>query len=339
MIVQVPDNQVYGSALVSGWTQGGSTETLLMAVVLKAAYDIAPDGAGGQMLVPTEDETRVEIIYQDDGTFRYTSPASNIHVIPPDAFGTVEVDDDANVTPSNFDPSDKGKLFFAFGSSNLLVEVESANHDFEFDLEYEADIALEKARADVVVRGYMPDASTNPVDGSVRVDNVGWLTRNAVLRLRDTSRNLFGFQPRMEASRKIDVDADFVPSEGNLLPPNYSSSFNNFHRSSAGFTFAVAAQLPSGGLVEVHKTADQSDTAYSFTLPGLDLTARYRFHDGTLPDHEHCWRTSEVGPMRPDTLIVEPDDNRATILWRVSWVAAAQPFAAYRRIEITQGDA
>lgn len=283
MNLLVPDDQVFGSALVSGWVQNGGPETLRMTVVLKTAYDIVENGAAPRVLVPAVEEERAEIVYADDGAL-------------------IDVDG----TPT-------------------------------FDVSYEADIALEKARADVVVLGYMPDAAETLVDGTVRIDNVGWLSRNAVERTRDSARNLFGFQPRMKVSRKIAVASDFIPSEGNLLPPSYSRSFNNFHRRGIGFTFVAAEQLPSGGLVEVNRTIDQSDTAYSFILPDLDLTARYRHHNGVMSDHAHCWHTTELGQVPADTLIVSPDDNHATIVWRTGWVADAQAFDAYRRVEISRG--
>ncbi len=291
MIVQTPDTQSFGAAVVSGWTQGGSSETLKNAVILKAAYDLVQDGSNPRVMVPTDDETRVEIIFADAG---------------------FEFDQD--------------------GSTAL-------------DVTYEADIALEKTRADIVVQGFMPDG-TNPVDGSVLVNGSQWLVRSAVVRSRDTERNLFGFQPRMEFSRKISVDENFVPDEGNLLPPAYNSSFNNFHRNGGDITFGfftlgvqLAAELPSGGLVELHQTTDQSDTAYSFRLPVFDLTARYRVYCGHGPDEAPSWRIGPIGPMRPDTLIVAPDSNRATIVWRASWDTDAEAADIYRKIQILRGGA
>ena len=285
MIVQTPDTQSFGAAVVSGWTQGGSSETLKIVVILKAAYDLVQDGGNPRVMVPTDDETRVEIIFAD---------------------AVIEFDQD--------------------GSTAL-------------DVTYEADIALEKTRADIVVQGFMPDAATNPVDGSVLVNGSQWLVRSAVARSRDTARNLFGFQPRMEFSRKINVDEDFVPAEGKMLPPEYDSSFNNFHRRGDGFTFGsqVAAELPSGGLVELHKTTDQSDTAYRFRLQVFKLTARYRAYCGHGPDEAPYWRIGQIGPMRPDTLIVEPDANSATIVWRASWNAGAEATGTYRKIQILHG--
>ncbi len=342
MIVQVPDNQLYGSALISGWTQSGSSETLRLAVVLKAAYLIVPDGAGGRVLEPTKDETDVQIIYEDVGAFKYTTPADEIEIIPPSSFGTVEVDEDDNVTPPEFAPSNKGEAFFEFDGSNFLVDGLTAAHKFEFDLEYEADIAIEKARTDIVVKGFVSDTG----DGALQVDGDAWLRRAAPPEHTiDETKNLFGLQPKTENGRSL-ANTNFTFTDENRLPSNFSSEFNNFYRRSTGYSTPdnrVADPLSSHALVEIFGVADPDRNAtppdvpsYIFTLPDLNRAARYRFHDGTLPDHEHCWRTAEIGPMRADTLIVAPDNDRATVLWRASWSANEKPLDSYRRVEITQ---
>jgi hypothetical protein len=338
MIVQAPDNQVYGSALVSGWSQNGS-ETLRIAVILKAAYNLVGPSGSIRQMQPVDLPVRVGIVYEDLGQYRYEDLGGVTHVLETNELMIVGKDENGDPVPDRFSSDKIGKKYFSVNGLDVFVEdiIAQPSENLLFDVQREADIALEKARTDIVVEGYR----FGTTDGAVVVDGAPWMIRAATTPLGlDTSRNLFGYQPRLDDDRAIPVAADFVPAAGDKLPPEYSGIFNNFYWRSDDFTTPLnrnLSPLPSTGQVDIFKAADLSGDAYSFTLPDLDLTARYRFHDGTLPDHAHCWRTTELGAMRPDTLIVEPDTNRATILWRVNWDAAAQPFEAYRRVEITQG--
>jgi hypothetical protein len=336
MMVQVPENQLYGSALVMGLTQIGTTESLRMAIILKAAYDIENPTGGARQMTPADDPSRVGIVFADQGEHIFIDAGGVDRVIQADALLKVSADENGDAVPNTFTAADIGKVYFEFNGGNHLVETEAANQHFLFDLHYEADIALDKARADIVVKGHR----SGTTDGSVVVAGDVWLTRNPTPSpRRDVSRNLFGWHPKTQADRNAGLSTSYDPHNDGDLPIGFASKHNNFHRNGDQFSFTgdVAAQLPSTAQVDVFKTADASGEAYSFSLPEFDLTARYRFHDGAMPDHEHCWPATEIGPMRADTLIVEPDDNRATILWRASWAADAQPFDAYRRVEITHG--
>ena len=336
MIVQAPDNQMYGAALISGWIQSDITETLRMAVIVKAAYDIENLASGVRQMLPSDDPARSEIIYEDQGDHIFIDAGGIDRIIQADDFLKVTRAENGDVVPEPFIEADIGKVYFEFGGAKHLVETEASNNNFLFDLRYEADVAVDKVRADIVVAGYR----SGTTDGSVVVAGEIWLTRNPTASpLRDVSRNLFGWHPKTLANRNADLSTSYDPEVDGNLPIGFSSEHNNFHKNGGDFSFSgsVTPQLPTAAQVDIFKAADATGNAYSFVLPDLDLTARYRFHDGILPDHEHCWRTNEIGLMRPDTLIVEPDANRATILWRVNWDAAAQPFDAYRSVEISQG--
>lgn len=217
--------------------------------------------------------------------------------------------------------SDGGTLFVQDGEQVL-------------DVTYEADIALEKSHADIVVEGHMPGA--DPASGLVLVGGAEWLRRTAVGLSRDTARNLFGWQPRMALGRAIAVDEDFEPDfeHADVLPPQYNAHFNNVHRRGDGFTASSGVSLPPGALVEIFQTTDQSDTAFALRLPDIMLTARLRSYCGHGPDAAPYWRITPLGAVPADTLIVSPDAARALMLWRLGWPADLRPADTHRKIEI-----
>ncbi len=185
-----------------------------------------------------------------------------------------------------------------------------------YDLEREADIALQKARTDIVVEGW---GGAN-VAGRVRVDGIEWLSRLATATgAPDVSENLFGWHSRTEAGRKTATADTFMPVPGDQLPPEYGPIFNNFYRRSVGFSAIASSQaqaLPSGKTVGIVKTAGAVDTSYAFALPDLAMNARLRCWCGDCEDKPGHWSIRDTIPLVPDTLIVEPDANSAEIIWR-----------------------
>ena len=287
MIIQPPDPQAFGAALVTGWTQAGGVESFRGAVILKAAYDLTdPGGDAPFEMAPVSDAARSAIVYADEG--------------------------------------------------DELVDGD--DQPVGFDLRYEADIALEKARTDIVVAGYV----SGTTDGAVVIGGQQWMQRaSTVVKVDDAARNLFGWQSKSASPRRISVPSDFEPAPGDQLPPNYGPLFNNFYRRGGGFTTPAnrnTQPLPSGAIVEVHKSADASDAApFRFTLPDLAYHARYRVYCGHGPDEAPHWRIGAIGALRPDTLMLWPDDLQATILWRTAWAWDAEPEENYRKIQIFEG--
>jgi hypothetical protein len=185
-----------------------------------------------------------------------------------------------------------------------------------FDLEREADIALQKARIDIVVEGW-----SNPnAEGQVRIDGTQWLFRAATATgAPDVSENLFGWHSRTENGRKTGTAANFKPVPGDELPPEYGPVFNNVYRRSTGFTAIAASQaqsLPSGKVVGIFKTVNGTETSYAIVLPDLAMKARLRAWCGDCPDEPKRWCVKDTIPLVPDTLIVDPVGNQAEILWR-----------------------
>lgn len=233
-------------------------------------------------------------------------------------------------------PDAKSIIFQDVGS--IVLDGTTSDH---FDLTYESDIAIEKPRTDIVVQGYI--AGTN--DGSVSVDGNVWFNRAAtVVKVEDTARNLFGFQSKTTSPRALGK-AVFIPNfpndagADNYLPNDYNLNFANFYKREAGFSTPGnrnVNRLTSGSVINIHKTTNQSDTAYSVTLPAYSLTARYRTYCGHGLDQAPYWRIVELGDLELDTLIVAPDDHTATLLWRSSWRWDQHPPDTYRKIQIFQ---
>lgn len=212
------------------------------------------------------------------------------------------------------------------GTEILELNADGDLEAVEFDITYEADIALEKDQVDIVVERFR---GSPPVTGSVTVDGTIWLSRAGDLSGRDVDRNLFGWHRRDEGPRAITSDTTLP---GNAMD-GYGPIFNNVYRRSNGFLRPVAnnASLPPGGTV----TITNADDTYSFVLPDpLGLQARYFTYCGHGTDKLPFWNPSALIDLRADTLIVAPVDNTAVLLWRGSWDFAAHDPALYRSIQI-----
>lgn len=210
-----------------------------------------------------------------------------------------------------------------------------------FDVWSEADVALEKARADVVVAGW-PSAA----GGCVHVAGESWLSRAAdggFTRDQDTDRNLFGWLPRSNPMRAVDAPRQ-AP-----LPDAYTPSFNNFSRADLSPVSPTppspspqpGRELPAGNEVRISRLpcgVDDAD-ALTFTLPTAAYTARLRAYCGHGPDRAPRWRIVDELPLTPDTLIVSPAHRTATVLWRTSWPHHAVADEHWRAVEILQGGA
>lgn len=300
MRIELPDTQPFAAMLLQGIGRAGGAEVPRATILVKAAYDLV-EADGLRVMVPVADPDRLDIVMADMGTTR-TGPGIGDH------------DDDPDTPPEEME------MTF-------------------FDVTYEADVALEKARTDIVVAGHVDAA---PPEGLVLVAGETWLRRDgAPIDSSDLAGNLFGWMPRLETGRAIVVVDDFKPDfeDGPVLPPAYDPAFNNFYRRSSGFSTPGSRNttpLPPGAVVSVHQRLDQSDTPYRAMVPETALTARYRVYCGHGPDKPRNWRIGSIGTLNADTLILRPDANAAQILWRASWNWLAEDPAAYRSIQIVE---
>ncbi len=218
-------------------------------------------------------------------------------------------------------------------ASEIVVADQGVPADGGYDLRYEADIALEKEHADVVVQGWHSTAG-----GCVGIAGENWLSRPADPALTadpDTARNLFGWLSKTHPDRAVAV------VRKDPLPDAYRPRFNEFSRTGAGFTRPTTkAQLPAGATVTVSRrpcgTADPEP--FTFRLPAsLAHTARLRAYCGHGPDKAPRWRIVGAVPLVPDTLVVAPADPAATVLWRGSWRHDLVPDEHWRAVDVLAG--
>jgi hypothetical protein len=222
----------------------------------------------------------------------------------------------------------------AFADEQVIRDLEGTVVGFE--PVREADTALEKERTDVVVEGHVAGFS----GGTVRVDGEDWMVRDGPgVTSPDTARNLFGWLARGEEPRAVgDEDTALLP--GSNLPETYHAGINNVHRRGGPFRTPGdrnRAPLPSGATVEIFTTPGPTGDAYAFTLPDLTLSARLRAYCGHGSDEAPYWRIVATLPLVPDTLVVAPDEDRATVLWRARWDHALQPADRWRAVQILAG--
>lgn len=189
-----------------------------------------------------------------------------------------------------------------------------------FNVTREADIAMQKARADIVVKGWGEPGA----EGSIQVDGTEWFSRaTTAVGYPDVTTNLFGWHSRTESPRKTDTPdtfkPDFDPPAIDTLPPQYGPVFNNVYRRSTGFSAIGATQaksLPSSKTVVITKTKNGPVQTYKLTLPDLSMKARLRAWCGDCPDKPERWCIKSTIALVPDTLIVDPVAHQAEIIWR-----------------------
>lgn len=242
-------------------------------------------------------------------------------------------------------------------ASALVVADEGAAGADGFDVTREADVAPYKPLSDVVVEGFT--TGLDATGAEVRVDAITWLTRTEpnpsldAFYLADRNRNLFGYQPRSltprddEAGNPLPAPVpdplepdDFPLHDTTLLGDiaGYQNRFLNFHRRGGGFTAAAAVSgaLVAGQRITVRKAGAD---ALSVTLTHPTLTALYRTWCGKGPDRTSFWTRVRLGAMRADTLILEPDQGRAEVIWRAVWPWANAPQDSYRALRVSEGGA
>jgi hypothetical protein len=234
----------------------------------------------------------------------------------------------------------------------LVLADQGADPADGIDVAREADIAPFKPLADVVVEGFRNGLTISGAE--LRIDGATWLTRaedlngDNVVDAADTAdlsaasradrnRHLFGYQPRTEAPRQGDADADPDDRPKTLAQfDHYANRFLNAHRRGGGFTAsaAIAPSLANGQRITVRKAGADS---LSLTLALPRLSALYRTWCGHGPDAPPYWTRRPLGPMRADTLILRPDAGTAEVLWRADWPWNAEPPDRYRAIRVTEG--
>lgn len=241
------------------------------------------------------------------------------------------------------------------GAHHLVAYADAgAEIDGIFAVDYEADIALNKARSDVVVAGWLaPPGSPAGMEADVLIDGATWFTRRAsapgeVPAQDDGASNLLGWLGRSLLPRAVASPA--VDPTSSVLPVDYDPSFNNFHHRSGEVPGHPAygtpggrneAPVPSGALVSCRqwRNGAASDTVqYDFRLPETPAyTAQLRAYCGHGPDKARHWKVAGRVALSCDTLIAYPSEDRMVLLWRASWDPELEPAEHWRMIQILEG--
>ena len=329
MLVDLPTSGTFDALVLSGVAQSGDEESAVLAVVLKAAYDLVDAGTGVHDMVPAADRMRAALVLQDEGTHLFTD-ANGVHVLDPDAFGVEPADPEV--------PGSEDRPYFDLGVTRHFIGDLAAPEGLDFDLRREADVAIDKAEADLFVTGFNePDTG-----GAVRVDGSTWLTRAAGnLGSLDPTRHLFGWHGRRESPRSLALASSYDPDVDGALPDGDTAAFNNAYRRSLGFSAPGSLDLgsvPAGALVEIFRNPAASGSPdFVVRLPDLTMGYRLRVYCGHGPDRARRWRIVPRGDLLPDTLLLRPGAASAEILWRGRWPANVHPQDRYRSVQIRAG--
>lgn len=275
--------------------------------------------AGGQTLcVIDRDLTDSLVRRHTSGTWPADLAATEMQVILPIAFD-----------PDN--PGDTRPVYY----DRVQVEETSALTEWNDSstLRYEHDLAPYKPEGDLIVLGFaaVTGLCRLLVDGTLRLARiVGGSDQKA----------LFGWEPRVDSLREAEAgtitdDPNDLPPEWPVtdpardpLPPDFDNRFYNGYRRDAG---AGLPYVPASAHIQIER---DGTIDYDFTLPGETITATYYYHTGDRPDTENRWHRQSV-TMNLDTLVIEPDSNRCSCVWRGLWDFDAHPADAYRRLLVT----
>ncbi|MCB8952949.1 MAG: DUF2169 domain-containing protein [Ardenticatenales bacterium] len=238
------------------------------------------------------------------------------------------------ILPIAFDPDTPGNTRIAY-YDRVQVQEGSALTEWNDNstLRYEHDLAPDKPAADLIVLGFAT------VTGLCRllVDGTARLSRNVT---SSDQKALFGWEPRVNSPREAEAggftdDPNNLPPEWPItnpardpLPAAFNNRFYNGYRRDAG---APPPHPPAAAHIQIERDGTMD---YDFTLPGETINATLYTHTGDRPDAANRWHRQPI-PMTLDTLVIEPDDDRCTCVWRGLWDYDAHPPDAYRRLLVT----
>jgi len=207
----------------------------------------------------------------------------------------------------------------------------------------EADLAPFKPEGDLVVLGFhAPGAG-----GEARVGGALWMWRGAASDLLDdpdTVDNLFGWEPRdgpVRRSEGAPSPEDLPDYPGNVDPPPslpelpaFRNRFFNAYR--RGFRVPAALSWFTPG-AQIRITGGDGATTREFTLGPERLSGTIHWWCARGPDRPTYWCEHPLPDFACDTLVVEPELDRAYRIWRGVWPLGATgdpPADAVRRLTL-----
>ena len=230
---------------------------------------------------------------------------------------------------------------------------------------HESDLSVFKPEPDIIVLGYRQLDSAN----TLRVTEPGasasiWYQRNIAAGSAgnidldiddeeiadvDANTNLFGWQPRQINPRKTQGSISTTPSDPVILRntayekvafswSNFNNRFFNAYRRDFYIRAGIESEIPAAALVDIERryplSGSPTTNHYQFTLENIQVSAKIFLHESRGADRPGRWCCKPVPDVRLDTLIVKPDTNTASVLWRGVWDFNLYPLESYRQLEV-----
>lgn len=218
------------------------------------------------------------------------------------------------------------------------VQVEQRNYRTQWNpseiFRYEHDMAPFKPTPDCIVSGYARTAGLHRlrINGSIQMEQT-------VVTTAPPEKALFGWESRLATdpehpsagSRQADGgDFSSVTAE-DPLPVLFQNTYYNGYMRSALQSTALNRYLKSDDTVTIEIPGPTND--YRFSLYGETVSALLQVYSGSGDDSEETWQTIAV-PMNIDTLVIEPEINRCSLVWRGVWNFTDYAEQNYRRLTV-----
>lgn len=171
--------------------------------------------------------------------------------------------------------------------------------------EYESDLVPFKPETDIIVIADGPDLPLSIlVNGAERFNQDNF---------NPDQLTGLGWEDKIETLREGQA-GDYTAALTQALPNDFENLWFNGYRRDALFAGPVPYLAP-GDTIAVTRSAGGD---YGFTLPDPAPELTHRWFTGTGKDDPCLWRSRALA-LNLDTLVIEPDRDRAYVVWRACW--------------------
>ncbi|MFZ5961669.1 DUF2169 domain-containing protein [Thalassococcus sp. BH17M4-6] len=189
-------------------------------------------------------------------------------------------------------------------------------------LQYESDLVPYKPEADIIVA-----ARSGPVPLEVRVNGATRFEQPAAGAVLSG----LGWEHKVDSPREAEAgDMGGLGVPPPHLPQDFENSYFNGYRRGAALPVAQAYLQPGDRIVVTRDGVDD----YGFALPDAFPELTHKWFTGTGKDDPCLWRSRAVA-LNLDTLVIEPDRDRAYAVWRACW-AIDDPLGGFGPIPADQ---
>jgi len=224
---------------------------------------------------------------------------------------------------------------------DVLSDDADTPDDFEDDavqVRAESDLVPRKHHGDVIVLGHHGGDSGGRVEIDQGLGFQVWLSRQDNADEGDdpdTGENLFGWFPRGKTPRIEEARPAFDGYDHGSENKNLDH-FYNAHRRISGKFSAIGIPHADAATVRIFQVRSGGSASYEFAYDFPALAARYFAYCRCGPDRAAYWGSVELGAMTLDTLVIRPDQNTVSAVWRASWPWSQVPADTYRRLVVEE---